>query len=928
MKIPNLSKIVHQLPLQTVLVTSFVTQVIITVGLVGYLSIKNGEKIVTEMINNLSEEIGNQAIQNLDSYLALPQQINQQNLRLIKTQFLNLDNLQPWEYYLWKQIQDFRDIAFIAVANKEGEYRAGERLENNQFTINIVSPKNNFTFESFNTNQLGEKTTLFQSIPDKDIRKQVWYQQAINTGTSIWSDLHISYLEPLLLISNLQPVDIDNNGIFDGYLNTTIKLDHISQFLKDLQISPSSQIFITNIKGELIANSTGEIPFNYYKKTLTLVKNSENKLTRLITESLATKITDLQDIKDNKRFIFTLDDENYFTQVIRYQDYLGLDWFVVVVIPQSDFMTQINANTKNTIFLCLLAIFISIIIGFIISRCLAQPIKELAKASYDFSQGNLQTRVKIQGVKELTNLSTTFNYMAEELLTSLQSLENVNNELENRVLKRTKQLAEAKNKAEVANQAKSIFLANMSHELRTPLNAILGFAQLMMRSQTLPPQDREKISIINRSGEYLLTLINNVLDLAKIEAGKTSLNLQKFDFYSLVDELEDFLKLNAEQKGLQLVFERGGDTPRYIQTDSVKLRQVLINLINNALKFTKEGGVSVFVTSENFPIITKEVIDNIDNHDIIDSEKINLIFEVNDTGAGIEKKDLQELFKAFHQTNVGKNAQEGTGLGLVISQKFVKLMGGDIIVKSKVGVGTTFIFNIIAQKIDNLPIKKESLISKIISLQSHKIKYRILVVDDKEVNCQLLTNLLTPIGFEVQEAYNGQEAVKIWEEWQPHLIFMDMRMPIMNGYEATQIIKSKVKGNATAVIALTASVLEEEKVICLSAGCDDFLRKPFRQEAIFNVIQKHLGVEYIYEVDCKPPISQKTETLTSKSLTIMPEIWLKKMYQATLILDEEKIISLIAEIPENYQTLAHSLQELVNNFQLEEITKLIETINN
>ncbi|BAQ62000.1 circadian input kinase A [Geminocystis sp. NIES-3708] len=911
-----MTKVIHQLPLQTVLVTSFVTQIIITVGIVGYLSIKNSEKIVTEMINNLSEEIGNQVIQNLDSYLTLPQQINQDNLRLVKSNFLTFNNLDKWENHLWRQIQDFPDIAFIAVVNPKGEYRAGERLENNQFTINIVSPKNNFTFESFNTNKLGEKTTLFQSLPDKDIRKQVWYQQAINTGKSTWSDLHISYLEPLLLISNLQPVDVDNNGIFDGFLNATIKLDHISKFLKDLQISPSSQIFIVNNEGELIANSTGEIPFNFSEKTLTLAKNSNDSLTRFITESLSLKITNLQEIKNNKKFIFTLDNENYFTQVIRYQDYLGLDWFVVVVIPQSDFMASINANTKHTILLSLLGVLISIIIGYLISRWLAKPIQELATASYDFSQGNLQTRVKIQGVKELTNLSMTFNYMADELLTSLNSLEKINNELENRVLERTQQLTEAKDKAEVANHAKSTFLANMSHELRTPLNAILGFAQLMMRSQTLPPQDREKISIINRSGEYLLTLINNILDLAKIEAGKTSFNPHNFDLYRLLDELEDFLRLNAEQKALQLIFERHPDTPQYIYTDSVKLRQVLINLLSNALKFTKEGGVSVFVTPENSSLFTKETMED-------NSDKINLIFEVSDTGAGIEAKDLQELFKAFHQTDTGKNSQEGTGLGLVISRKFITLMGGDITVNSEVGVGTTFIFNIIAQKVDSLSIEKESIVSRVIGLQPHDNKYRILVVDDKEVNCQLLNSLLTPIGFEVKEAYNGQQAVKIWKEWQPHLIFMDMRMPVMDGYEATQIIKSEIKGNATAVIALTASVLEEEKVICLSAGCDDFLRKPFRQEAIFNAIEKHLGVEYIYEEDSSSPMVKNNKILTSESLKIMPETWLEEMYQATLILDEEKVMSLITEISENHKHIADSLQELVNNFQLEEIAKLI-----
>ncbi|BAQ63685.1 circadian input kinase A [Geminocystis sp. NIES-3709] len=912
MKISKITKNFNKLPLQIILIISFLTPTITLVGLVGYLSIKNSEKIVKEMINNLSQEIATQVVQNLDSYLALPQQISQNNYRLVQGNFLSFDNLQSWEYHLWQQIQDFPNIAFIAVANTNGEYRAGERLNNNIFTINMVSPNNNFTFKSFNTNELGEKTNLYKSLPNKDIREQIWYKKAITQGKQVWSDLHVSYLEPVLLISNLRPIDIDNNGKFEGFLNTTIKLDQLSNFLSSLKLSPSSQVFIVNNQGELIANSTLEIPFNQKDKTLILAQNSDDKLTSFIAKSLKNKISNFAEIKNTEKFIFSLDNDNYFTQVIHYQHYLGLDWFVVVVVPQSDFMKPINATFKVTILILLLALIIAIIISLLTSRWLAKPIQELATASYDLSQGNLTKKIKIQGVKELTNLSHAFNYMAEQLLTSLHALEKVNNELENRVLTRTQQLAEAKDKAEVANQAKSTFLANMSHELRTPLNAILGFAQLMMRSNTLPPQDKEKIGIINRSGEYLLTLINNVLDLAKIEAGKMSLNPQKFDLYRLLDELEDFLRLNAEQKGLQLIFEKHKETPRYLETDSVKLRQVLINLLSNAFKFTQEGGVSLFVKPEKL---------NLEN----EPKKINLRFEISDTGSGIEEKQIQELFKPFNQTDTGKNSQEGTGLGLVISRKFIELMGGEITVKSEITVGTTFLFNILANKVDNIPMEKESFVSRVIGLQSQDVASRILVVDDKTVNCQLLSSLLIPIGFAVREAYNGQEALNVWEEWQPHLIFMDMRMPVMDGYEATQAIKSTIKGNATAVIALTASVLEEEKVICLSAGCDDFLRKPFRQQAIFEIIQKHLGVEYIYESDSSF-VDHNYDILTTENLMVMSDNWLKEMYSATLILDEDKILNLIREIPPENQNLANSLQELVNNFQLEQITQLIETI--
>ncbi|MGL6137896.1 MAG: ATP-binding protein, partial [Planktothrix sp.] len=354
---------------------------------------------------------------------------------------------------------------------------------------------------------------------------------------------------------------------------------------------------------------------------------------------------------------------------------------------------------------------------------------------------------------------------------------------------------------------KSTFIANMSHELRSPLNAILGFSQLMLRTKNLPNEQYENAGIIQRSGEYLLTLINNVLDFAKIEAGKTTLNQKDFDLHQLLDDLEDMLHLRAVNIGLELIFDRAADLPHYIHSDGVKLRQVLLNLLSNAIKFTEAGGVILRVNS---------VFDQETKHYILD-------FNINDTGVGIAPSELSRLFEAFSQTKSGQESQEGTGLGLAISQQFVKLLGGNITVTSELGKGTTFQFSMKVTAA-RASINHKNISEKLIlGLAADQPIYRILAVDDKPVNQKLLIKLLSPLGFQVKAASNGEEAIALWDSWQPHLIFMDMRMPIMDGYEATKYIKSHVKGHATAIIALTASVLEEEKAMVLSAGCDDFM---------------------------------------------------------------------------------------------------------
>ena len=512
-------------------------------------------------------------------------------------------------------------------------------------------------------------------------------------------------------------------------------------------------------------------------------------------------------------------------------------------------------------------------------------------------------------------------FQERELDKKNQELEELNFSLEQKVKERTAELEIAKQKAEAANVAKSAFLANMSHELRTPLNAIIGFSQLMTRSPILPPELQENANIINSSGEYLLQLINNILDLSKIEAGKINSNKQSFNLYDLLDDLKKMFMIKAANEGLQLDFQRHPNVPKYVNTDELKLRQVLINLLGNAIKFTSEGGVALRVSS---------ISERENPHDQAPAspgaKTTKIYFEVEDTGAGIAAEELNSLFEAFTQTQTGKQAQEGTGLGLIISRKFVQLMGGDITVKSQFGKGSIFAFDIQASVVNAADVESKQPKPRVIALEPNQPGYKILVVDDKSTNRQILLQLLKPLGFELQEASNGQEALEIWEKWEPHLIWMDMRMPVMDGYSATQRIKATSQGQATAIIALTASVLNEENVAFFSSGCDDFIRKPFRESEIFEAMKKHLGVRYIYDepelkADANAPPPQN---LTPKDLAVLPADWLSELHQATLEGDVTSIEILIEQIRPQHQAIATALANLASQYEFEQLLSLTQ----
>ena len=493
----------------------------------------------------------------------------------------------------------------------------------------------------------------------------------------------------------------------------------------------------------------------------------------------------------------------------------------------------------------------------------------------------------------------------QEVLTMIRNISD--RKLAERELTKTKEAAEA------ANLAKSIFLANMSHELRTPLNAIMGFSQVMQRAPGLPEEHYKNAEIIYRSGDYLLNLINNILDLSKIEANKTTLNIQAFNLNNLLYDLEEMMNLRAKKSGLSLVFENSSEIPLYICTDEIKLKQVLINLLTNAIKFTQQGTIILRVNClplSNFQQIPK------------DSSRLILDFSVEDTGVGIAPEELSKIFEAFNQAEAGRDGQEGTGLGLTISRQFVQLMGGEMTVTSELGKGTTFQFQIPVQKgLELVQPKIEH--QRILALAPGQTQYKILVVDDIEVNRLLLVNILSPLGFQVQEAKNGQEAINLWESWQPHLIWMDLRMPVMDGYTATKHIKAQ--GGNTIILALTANVRQDDRNVVLNAGCDDFYTKPFDEQTIFDALSKYLGVSYIYAE--KPIVNLDIErVLTTKDFASMPPQWLEKLYNACMIGDFDILGQLIREIPSTASSFAKSLEKLTDEFQSETIIEIIQPL--
>jgi len=572
----------------------------------------------------------------------------------------------------------------------------------------------------------------------------------------------------------------------------------------------------------------------------------------------------------------------------------------------SAFMSTMFKGTLSVVFIIL---FVAILLGLFLSKALTQPLEELSIAAKRFAKGEF-FHLPIRAQDEIGDVTRSFNRMAIDLQKRTAQL---HSEIEERKQaerdsEKAKELAlKAKTEAEIANKAKSTFLANMSHELRTPLNGILGYAQILQRDKTLNPEQLQGINTIYKSGNYLLTLINDVLDLSKVEAGKVEIYPDEFHFTHFINDICELFKMRAKQKGIAFIYEAQSPLPTGVYADEKRLRQVLINLLGNAVKFTEQGEVCLKIQYHNNQLHCR----------------------VEDTGHGIASADIEKIFLPFQQVGSREHQSGGTGLGLAISKRLTEMMGGALQVESTEGKGSTFLMTLDLPEVLGFkaPTHEEKL--KITGFQqsaSDSREQKILIVDDNDINRVILINLLSPLGFTIIEAVNGQNGIEKATTTLPDLILMDLKMPVMDGFEATRQIRQLSVLKDVVIIAISASVFQEDFKKCLSMGCDDFIAKPIQADELFEKLQKHLKLTWIY-ADKESGEYESARTEIDESIVAPNEEQITLLLELAIIGDLDGVIEQLEEFEQTDQQIipfSNKIREFAQDF---EITKISDFIN-
>ncbi|TYQ31909.1 response regulator [Pseudanabaena sp. UWO310] len=875
-------------------------QIFAAVGLTGYLSLRNGQKAVNDVSSQLRQEISDRITLQVLAYLEKTYTIGQTIAVASEEEQIDLTDTKKLERTFWRLVSKDM-IQFIQIGFADGTSISVEESVNpdgseNYIMAAIVDQESIPRRKMYKLNDQGERTSLIETQPKFDPRVRPWYIAAQKAGKPTWAAKpFLGRSQPFPTITISHPI-YDKNNVLVAVANNSFWISKIHRFLSNLKVGQTGQTFIIDRAGNLIASSTIEQPFiiDYQKKELQQIPavKADSLVISGTSKVLLERFGSFNEITQSQQLEFTLNNQRQLVQVSNIRDEYGIDWLSIIVVPESDFMAQIDDNTRTTIFLCFGALIVASILGLYTAKWIALPILKLQQASEAIASGELDRKVEGNDIKEIAGLARAFNQMAIQLKTSFTGLEI-------RVSERTEELQRAKEEADSANQAKSEFLANMSHELRTPLNGILGYAQILSRSKGLQEKERHGINIIYQCGSHLLTLINDVLELSKIEARKLELQENTIHLPSFLQGVVEICRVRADQKGIEFIYERETELPEGIETDEKRLRQVIINLLSNAIKFTDKGKVIFRVG--------------------VGVERAEIKIEVEDTGVGIAEGEIERIFQAFEQVGEKKRQSEGTGLGLAISQRIVQMMGGEIQVKSELGKGSVFSFRI------GVKVAEDWVKQKTVEQGQNIIGYEgerkeILIVDDKWENRSVIVNLLEPLGFSLTEAENGRIGLEKIRDKHPDLVITDLAMPVMDGFEMLSQIRADDTLEGLIVIVSSASVGQEDRQKSLEEGGDDFLEKPVHSEELFRLLSEHLQIKWKYEK------GGKEEVVASEALVAPPEEDLRLLLDLALGGLIKKLGDTAGQIGQRdvrYLPFVQQIQLLAKGFKTEKIEALL-----